>query len=265
MNTAGKSPDHLSIHRSQSPAHNAPFLVTERERFPSIDENRATGSLYPVASPQDISPAQIAPDRYKWPARKSNQRPWEVSRNTGLPAHRTRRSVSEALGNLRDRRGSYSENAQELAEALKAPVSYQLIVCRTSISACLSKGLRSNQITGALHCLVYDLSADEHIFKIDSNGLAQTCDTHYNPICLCFDLVPSPRLCRVNISKAQEVYSRFEEWNNAAIDDGHIHRYATSCFPAFGPSPELLRNLQNTRLAGPHYQRPVSTVYSACL
>ncbi|KAL2368706.1 hypothetical protein RJZ57_006907 [Blastomyces gilchristii] len=41
---------------------------------------------------------------------------------------RPRKSISEAIGGFRDRGTSVSVNAQELAEALKAPVSYRLIV-----------------------------------------------------------------------------------------------------------------------------------------
>jgi solute carrier family 35 protein E1 len=52
----------------------------------------------------------------------------ENGRILGAHTHRPRRSVSDAIRNLRERRGSVSENAQELAEALKAPVSYRLIV-----------------------------------------------------------------------------------------------------------------------------------------
>lgn len=42
--------------------------------------------------------------------------------------HRPRKSISEAITTIRTRNASVSANAQELAQALKAPVSYQLIV-----------------------------------------------------------------------------------------------------------------------------------------
>ncbi|KAJ5577768.1 uncharacterized protein N7459_006732 [Penicillium hispanicum] len=44
------------------------------------------------------------------------------------PKHRPRKSISEAITTIRTRNGSMSANAQELAEALRAPVSYRLIV-----------------------------------------------------------------------------------------------------------------------------------------
>ena len=47
------------------------------------------------------------------------------------PKHRPRKSISEAITTIRTRHGSMSANAHELAEALRAPVSYRLIVCCT--------------------------------------------------------------------------------------------------------------------------------------
>ena len=86
------------------------------------------GHIHQVISPVEITPTQAVPDRHKWPVRKSSQRVRENGRIPGQPTHRPRRSVSDAFRNLRARRGSVTENAQELAEALKAPVSYRLIV-----------------------------------------------------------------------------------------------------------------------------------------
>lgn len=61
---------------------------------------------------------------------------WQPKRQTGeringsLPNGRRARqkSLSEALRTIKDRSGSVGENAHDLAEALKAPVSPRLIV-----------------------------------------------------------------------------------------------------------------------------------------
>jgi solute carrier family 35 protein E1 len=45
-----------------------------------------------------------------------------------ISKQRPRRSISEAIGSIRARSLSVTVNAQELAEALKAPISYKLIV-----------------------------------------------------------------------------------------------------------------------------------------
>lgn len=66
--------------------------------------------------------APIVPE-YKWPARSNSGR--ATNRTAG---HRHRRSVSEAINNIRHRQGSVSDNAHDLAEALKAPLSWKLIV-----------------------------------------------------------------------------------------------------------------------------------------
>jgi solute carrier family 35 protein E1 len=45
-----------------------------------------------------------------------------------ISKQRPRGSISEAIGSIRARSLSVTVNAQELAEALKAPISYKLIV-----------------------------------------------------------------------------------------------------------------------------------------
>lgn len=53
--------------------------------------------------------------------------------------HVPQKSLSDAIRTIRTRKGSVSANAQELAEALKAPVSFKLIVCyNTHQSLCPS-------------------------------------------------------------------------------------------------------------------------------
>lgn len=44
--------------------------------------------------------------------------------------HVPQKSLSDAIRTIRTRKGSVSADAQELAEALKAPVSFQLVVCK---------------------------------------------------------------------------------------------------------------------------------------
>ena len=72
------------------------------------------------------SPQELKATEYKWPSRRASGRIPTSRQGTHL-GHRPRRSVSDALAKFRNRQGSVSENAQELAEALKAPVSYRLI------------------------------------------------------------------------------------------------------------------------------------------
>lgn len=97
------------------------------ERFPSFDQQpRDYEPTIVSESPLEANPGQSVVPEYKWPSRRGTQ-PFRSSRASG---HRPRRSVSDALHKFRNRQGSVSENAHELAEALKAPVSYKLIVRR---------------------------------------------------------------------------------------------------------------------------------------
>lgn len=63
-----------------------------------------------------------------WQPRKAGQFPWEHVNGLAISKHRSRKSISEAITTIRTRNASMSANAHELAEALRAPVSYRLIV-----------------------------------------------------------------------------------------------------------------------------------------
>jgi solute carrier family 35, member E1 len=117
---------HLSatLNRALSPQSGG-SEASYNERFPSFDDlNRNKFPSAVADSPLEENVGQSIVPEYKWPARRGSQ----SYRNGRISGHKPRRSVSNALNNFRARRGSVSENAQELAEALKAPVSYKLIV-----------------------------------------------------------------------------------------------------------------------------------------
>ncbi|PYI12128.1 TPT-domain-containing protein [Aspergillus sclerotiicarbonarius CBS 121057] len=65
----------------------------------------------------------------RWEPRKQVQFPRDHKHGPALNSKRgSRKSISEAISTIRTRNGSVSANAQELAEALRAPVSYKLII-----------------------------------------------------------------------------------------------------------------------------------------
>ena len=111
----------LSTQRSISP-NIAVRQSTDKERFPSFDFSAQPTSGIPISE----SPSEAKPVEYRWPSRRGSQR--VPLRQGNQPTHRAKRSVSDALAKFRNRQGSVSENASELAEALKAPISYRLIV-----------------------------------------------------------------------------------------------------------------------------------------
>lgn len=97
------------------------------DKFPPYEEtlDAAMGPGRPNANPS----VKYAPSEL-WEPRKSAFYSREhVNGSVRNPKHRPRKSISEAITTIRTRNGSVSANAQELAEALRAPVSYRLIVC----------------------------------------------------------------------------------------------------------------------------------------
>ncbi len=113
-----------ALHRALSPLSRG-SEGSHNERFPSFDDQARFYDLPVVSeSPSEANSGQSIVPEYRWPSRRASQ----PFRNGRMSGHKSRRSVSDAFNKFRTRQGSVSENAQELAEALKAPVSYKLIV-----------------------------------------------------------------------------------------------------------------------------------------
>lgn len=71
----------------------------------------------------------------RWPAAKRASNPqawvsWGANGSVAGPRHARQKSLSEAIHTvrMRGRGASISENAHEIAESLKAPVSFRLVV-----------------------------------------------------------------------------------------------------------------------------------------
>lgn len=96
------------------------------DKFPPYDESldAAVGYSRPTPNPS----VKYAPSEL-WEPRKSTFYSRDHANGSIRNAkHRPRKSISEAITTIRTRNGSMSANAHELAEALRAPVSYRLIV-----------------------------------------------------------------------------------------------------------------------------------------
>ncbi|KAJ5095180.1 hypothetical protein N7532_007471 [Penicillium argentinense] len=103
----------------------APPTSSPIDQFPPYEEtfDSAVGS----GRPSTNASVKYAPSEL-WEPRKSAFYSREhVNGPLRNPKHRPRKSISEAITTIRTRNGSVSANAQELAEALRAPVSYRLI------------------------------------------------------------------------------------------------------------------------------------------
>lgn len=92
------------------------------------------------------------PSSERWALRKESSARGVKWGATGTPSrgHGRQKSITEAVRNIRARGGSVSQNAHEIAGALRAPVSPRLIVCPSHAHAHVSGG-------GICMCLCADL------------------------------------------------------------------------------------------------------------
>lgn len=218
--------------------------INDRERFPSFDATPANDGLLPpmTESPSEVSPRTSVVPEYRWPSRRGSQRSRDGRQATSR-GHRARRSLSDAIASFRNRRGSISDNAQELAEALKAPVSYKLIVGRHVRYA----PVRTDRID-SLCRVVYDFRPDKHLLEIDPQYLPSAGHAHNSAICVGFDVVSYTCFSGKNISVSEEEYSRTQKWTEIPKYRRPCHSIAVVCLSTIGPSTELLRNLKDTCL-----------------
>lgn len=68
----------------------------------------------------------------RWVPRRASNQARGVRWDQSPYGHGRQKSLSDAIRTIRTRHGSVSQNAQEIADALKAPVSPRLIVCVSS-------------------------------------------------------------------------------------------------------------------------------------
>lgn len=86
-------------------------------------------SASPARRPNGVSVSE------KWGPTKEYNHTRSNGHINGVPIGRNRqKSLGEAIRTIHGRKGSVSTNAHELAEALKAPVSYKLVVCSIHVS-----------------------------------------------------------------------------------------------------------------------------------
>lgn len=111
-----------------------------REKFPDLDASQP-GDCLPEydesetgrnRSVRTLSPAKTNGVLHseRWQTRKDNHLAWgDGHLNVAGPRkHGRHRSIGDAFRNIRTRKASVSENAHEIAEALKAPISLKILV-----------------------------------------------------------------------------------------------------------------------------------------
>ena len=127
--------------RRRSSSNNYAASTPTKFKFPDFDDQAIeiegeddTISRGPSPKPlhNGLPPGLHSSER--WPARKqrdSATTTWSSWADGKLGGGRKSRqkSLSEAIRTVRTRKASVSDNAREIAESLKAPVSLRLVVC----------------------------------------------------------------------------------------------------------------------------------------
>lgn len=265
--TMTQTPEPRTFHRAISPYKAPNDVRTSHERFPSFDHatppNLPLNSNAVAESPQELTPGPVPNGEFRWPPRRMSQR-LHNARPGGVYTHRHRRSVSDAFHRIRTRQGSVSENAQELAQALKAPVSYKLIVSRELWTFYIA-----NARAGALHCVVHDLCINKHLLQINPERFPKTSHPHNRTICLGLHLVPHLDDRCLDLPIVEAINPCVKKWAAAAFLGCCVHCLSSLDLPASRTSAQLVRYIKDTRVSRPYNQRSIAAVHcpriSSCL
>lgn len=138
MSASGTMASANSDHRRRSSSSHIreKFPDLDRAQFgdylPTYDERDESATLSRTPSPTKASSSR----NERLLARKDNHLSWgnghlnvSGAREHG---HSRQKSLSDAFRTIRNRKASVSENAHEIADALKAPISVRTIVCVSS-------------------------------------------------------------------------------------------------------------------------------------
>lgn len=147
------------LERMRSSSDDAPATFKFPDFVQEIREGVAEDAIEDISrgpSPQPLMnglPAGMHSSE-RWPFRKeSKPSSWSGWAN-GIARggrHGRQKSLSEAIRTVRTRKASISENAQEIADSLKAPVSYRLVgLCCTWFAASILTNTSSKAILTAL-------------------------------------------------------------------------------------------------------------------
>lgn len=105
------------------------FLSANDEAVETDDESLSRDPSprpHPNSTPNGLHTGE------RWTARTdtSNRKTWSNWTNGRLGAvrHSRQKSLSEAIRTVRTRKASFNESAHEIADSLKAPVSFKLVV-----------------------------------------------------------------------------------------------------------------------------------------
>ena len=190
-----------------------------KERFPDLDHSQPGTYLAAYGESDDGATMSRTPSPAKtngtvcndrWQPRKDHQLAWGNGHInvSGPRGHSRQKSLSEAFRTIRNRRASVSENAHEIAEALKAPISYKVIVrgCEEHDAMPLL-----TLLSGSLPRLVFEFCINEYFIQVYPERLSQTNHPYHHTVRLCFWLVPFLRIPCATVSAPQNHHTSSEE------------------------------------------------------
>lgn len=148
------------------------------EKFPDHVDSHLTTDHQPRSSSPAANGYANGRDtsRERWLPRRDSR---SVRFPTGPPppapngrGHTRQKSLSDAFRTIRSRKGSVTQNAHEIADALKAPVSPTLVVCHPfRPPSALSPLLTLSPFADPLHLVVRVVGHDQHILQIHPHGV----------------------------------------------------------------------------------------------
>lgn len=92
--------------------------------------------------------------------------------------HGRQKSLSEAIHTVRMRKMSVSESTAEIAESLKAPISYRLVVCVQCCGLTLLTTKRLTDPTASVRRLVFRVHPHEYVLQGHSHRPPETRHSH---------------------------------------------------------------------------------------
>ena len=224
--------------------------IYEDQTLKRVDSKHPSAS--PARRPNGILHSEKwAPTREYTPTRGNGQ-------INGIPIGRNRqKSLGEAIRTIHARKASVSANAHELAEALKAPVSYKLVV--RSIPCYHSLYLTS--LPDSVLDMVFQLSTYKHLLEINSHHLQATSHFDNHTILLRFLLVSI--LCSAGsaFSGTQKRNSSFEEWYQTTNEGCDQDDSTFGLVPSRRTYPLLPGYGYDTGFLGPYHQRTIPAVH----
>ncbi|KAK1761186.1 triose-phosphate transporter family-domain-containing protein [Echria macrotheca] len=120
------SPHSASSHLKPHGGANGDAAYDTTEKFPEFDSGVSANGQSPTSRWQNGHANGSSNSSERWHPRRDSRVKWAPGDpQRGQSGHSRQRSISNAIRHLRS--GSMSQNAHEIADALRAPVSYRLI------------------------------------------------------------------------------------------------------------------------------------------